>query len=504
VDIVACADSLVFLSPGNEFIQYTWNTGSSDSIILASSTAYYSVKVIDSLACANSDTIHVTINDLPSIDLADYESKCRGESITLQAPLNQFAYLWNTSDTTSQIVVNNSGTYTVEVTDAFNCKNTDSVVVVFHDLPVVNLGVDIVACADSLVFLSPGNEFIQYTWNTGSSDSIILASSTAYYSVKVIDSLACANSDTIHVTINDLPSIDLVDYESKCQGETITLQAPLNQFAYLWNTNDTTSQLIVNNSGTYTVEVTNEFNCKNTDSTRVEFLQNPISKLASDTTACMGDTLLIDGGTFEKYIWSDSSNNRILEVTNSGLYTVQLFDKNQCSVTDSIDVVFYELPLANFSFNEDKGLVSFFNTSNNANAYLWYFGDSIGTSQEEHPVYVYNENGFYQVILIAYSNHCGESQADSTVVISGVSIDYDEADFRIYPNPTNDRLIIERETNISKKLSIEIFNSNGELVISKKSSGKNIQISLASFTNGIYIVKILESDKILTFKVLKN
>jgi PKD repeat protein len=63
------------------------------------------------------------------------------------------------------------------------------------------------------------------------------------------------------------------------------------------------------------------------------------------------------------------------------------------------------LPEAAFTYTAGGLVVTFTNTSQNATAYLWSFGDGI-TSTLENPVHTYAAAGDYTVVLTA-TNTCG-------------------------------------------------------------------------------------------------
>jgi len=75
------------------------------------------------------------------------------------------------------------------------------------------------------------------------------------------------------------------------------------------------------------------------------------------------------------------------------------------SLTQVIEIM--PLPVANFTSLVNGLQVAFTNTSTNATAYEWDFGDG-GASFDEHPVYDYANAGFYLVTLTA-TNICGTS-----------------------------------------------------------------------------------------------
>jgi len=70
--------------------------------------------------------------------------------------------------------------------------------------------------------------------------------------------------------------------------------------------------------------------------------------------------------------------------------------------SDQVEVL--PAPVAGFDYAADGLMVTFTNTSEYADDYLWAFGDGI-TSTLEHPVHLYDEAGAYTATLWAYG--CG-------------------------------------------------------------------------------------------------
>jgi len=66
----------------------------------------------------------------------------------------------------------------------------------------------------------------------------------------------------------------------------------------------------------------------------------------------------------------------------------------------------------------------------------------------------------------------------------------------LYPNPTADLLYIKSESS----LDIEVYNTIGELVLSKKNA---TVIDLSEQEGGSYLIKIISQDGILNRQILK-
>lgn len=100
------------------------------------------------------------------------------------------------------------------------------------------------------------------------------------------------------------------------------------------------------------------------------------------------------------------------------MITVGIF-VNSCSSDDGVvDAI---IPEANFSYDEVTGspqIVSFINTSNDAERYEWNFGDGSEVSIEKHPSHVYKSGGTYNVVLKAI-NQENESRVTQQITVYG-------------------------------------------------------------------------------------
>lgn len=114
---------------------YLWNDGQTSSVATGLIEGTYSVTVSDALNCQSvgSATISST-NTLPLVNLGADTVICLETDSTylIDAGSGISSYLWSTTETTQTIVVNAGGNYSVTVTDANGCSNSDSVSVSFQ------------------------------------------------------------------------------------------------------------------------------------------------------------------------------------------------------------------------------------------------------------------------------------------------------------------------------------------------------------------------------------
>ena len=185
-----------------------------------------------------------------------------------------------------------------------------------------------------------------------------------------------------------------------------------------------------------------------------------------------------------------------------GAYTVtlvvtNLFGTNSATQMDYI--VVNTTPLANFEVNTiANGVVGFNNTTINASAYQWTFGDGSPFSTDVNPTHTYTQSGTYTVSLSAI-NDCGVSVYQTTVTVDVVGVnDVDWVQkFRLFPNPNHGAFVLEMEGASSDELRFDLYNTTGQLIrsdIANFSTGKlNRRFDYGALPSGVYAFRISDS-----------
>lgn len=277
-DTVLCGDTFEIHAPYSAYTNYLWNTGDTTQAINVFVGGTYYVTAT-SIIGSSSDTIHVILHPLPTIDIGNDTSLCMGNSLIIDAGSNGTTYLWNNNDTTQTITINGSGNYSVSIMDSNGCVNSDTINVIVNPLPEVDLGNDTSFCGVGI--LDAQNLGSTYIWNNGANTPTIVADVTGSYSVTVINSNLCYASDTIQVSILPSPIVNLGNDTIILSGASIILDANNSNATYLWSTGATTQTITVNTSGTYSVVVTNTGGCSSSDTVVVSMSPDGIED-ASD------------------------------------------------------------------------------------------------------------------------------------------------------------------------------------------------------------------------------
>ncbi len=72
--------------------------------------------------------------------------------------------------------------------------------------------------------------------------------------------------------------------------------------------------------------------------------------------------------------------------------------------------------------------------------------------------------------------------------------------FTVFPNPSTG--VFQLQTNINEKLNVKVYNAIGEMVFSEAVNQNKSTINLSGKSDGVYFIKIISAEKILTEKVL--
>lgn len=196
-----CQGEVATFSVPADFDIFAWSNGANTPTISVTLPGTYFVEAISPAGCVASDTAQLIVNELPIVDLGQDQYICFGETALLEAGAGYQHYQWNTNDTTFFILTSTEGAYSVTVTDANNCSNSDTVLVFVNPLPQVNLGPDTTIFDTTTYILDAGAGFLSYLWSDGSTNQTLLVEATGTYSVTVADDLGCTASDTVNITV---------------------------------------------------------------------------------------------------------------------------------------------------------------------------------------------------------------------------------------------------------------------------------------------------------------
>lgn len=340
-DTSICEGDSLHLTAGQVGLHHSWNTSQTTNSIVVFSNGIYSVVVSDSIGCSSSDSVQISVNPLPAVNINNDTSICDGESVELKIE-NIEAYLkWNTGDTTFNITVQNEGVYSVEAIDDNGCINSDSLILKTNKLPNVHIGNDTTICEGESIELFAETSAPEYLWNTEQTTQAIIVNTDNFYSIEVTDSMGCVGIDSMKLSVRELPAVNLGNDTTICEGKYISLKAYNLGASYLWNTRETGHSLTVFDAGTYSVLVSDDIGCTKGDTIEIMVRKVPDVDIGDDTLICSNESLTlqanIDNNNYN-LTWSNGSTDDEITVDKQGLYKINVMDDLGCIGRDEIYV----------------------------------------------------------------------------------------------------------------------------------------------------------------------
>jgi hypothetical protein len=212
-------------------------------------------------------THQVTIYQQPVADLGEDQEFCAGQPLTLSSGDPGYAYQWSTNESTESIQANNEGWYWVEIANG-TCEDVDSVYISVIPNVIVNASPDVFQCDDEPAQLTVTVENADdFVWSNGVESEVIYVNETGAYWVTASNSCFTA-VDTVFASFINIPQILLPADDVGCEGDTIVLVPTYLQGSITWNTGDIGPELVVTESGVYSVSI-DHFGCLRSDETEI-------------------------------------------------------------------------------------------------------------------------------------------------------------------------------------------------------------------------------------------
>ena len=354
-DTAYCSNFSRTLSISVPNISHRWSTGVTTSSITVSAPGLYWGQDSD-LCGIKRDTIILNQYAPPVVRLGNDTTLCAGSTLVLKDTSTNTTFLWSTSATTSSINVTTSGTYWLQATQN-NCPARDTIVATFQN-PSANfsLGNDTAYCSNFTRTLSISVPNISHRWSTGVTTSSITVSAPGLYWGQDSD-LCGIKRDTIILTRNNPPVVNLGNDTTLCAGMQLPLTDTSTNTTFLWSTTATTSSITLTTSGTYWLQATQN-NCPARDTIVATFISPPFSfSVGNDTTYCNNFTRRLSSGRPSTH-WSTGATGSFITVNAPGVYWVM--DSNLCGKVSDTITLNQSAPPASFSLGNDTAYCTSF------------------------------------------------------------------------------------------------------------------------------------------------
>ncbi|HKK76742.1 MAG TPA: T9SS type B sorting domain-containing protein [Saprospiraceae bacterium] len=338
-DTLFCANESGIIAAPTGFNTYNWNGGQSTRAIEIFSPGTYEVTVVDEVGCTGSATIQADTVSIPQPEILGGDYICE-TGTRLLFTQSYSDYQWSTGDTTAATLINRAGIYNLTVTDANGCRNTAITSIRQQRDPEPSIVGDDIFCPGESVALSTTFSYDQYTWSTGEMTASITTTYLPEVAVEVTDTFGCMGVDTIRLTSVENPTVSIAGQLDICDGEGAILQATPGFAAYNWSDGTDSVATIGRVDGIYTVTVTDQNGCTAQASQTLEVNDNPKPNIQGTPTICEGEiTTLSVRNNFLDYSWSNGDTSRFTQVTESGIYIIEVESPGDCFNRDTFEVV---------------------------------------------------------------------------------------------------------------------------------------------------------------------
>ncbi len=355
---------------------YTWTTangsglvpGAEDQFTLGAGT--YDLTVSDDNGCIATQTFVIeepnVLGQSGAITHVDCKNNLTGAiQVGTFGGTPQYTYLWDTGETTEDIINIGAGVHTLTITDSKGCQSIQSYTV-NEPANVLALTVDNFTDVDchgsntgAINITTTGGNIpggYSYTWtNAGgivlpmqTEDIANLVAET--YNLLVTDSKGCQAtiSQVISEPVSPLSSTSLVT-DILCFGQATGAVDPgiaggTPNYSYAWSNGTTGSILSAVTAGNYDLTVTDANGCTDTYSYQ---LDEPLADLSLTLSGvdilCFGESTgsissAVSGGTAPyNYLWTGGGQTTA-DITNLpvGNYELTVTDSHGCSITDNL------------------------------------------------------------------------------------------------------------------------------------------------------------------------
>lgn len=354
---------------------------------------------------------------------------------------------------------------------------------------------------------------VTFEWSNGAISTTQTVSENNMLSAIATQANGChATTNQIEVVVfaNPEVAIQALGNTSLCTGSSVELISTQSG-GNLWNDGSTGDNMIVSETGTYSLTYTDANGCQavsNEINVNVSDAPAPTISTSSSTSICDGETITINSSTADSYQWYlngaviENAVSNSIDVTAEGAYSVFVTNADACNGTGNSNNIFVTvnaLPTADFSViqNINSLNIQFLNNSVNATTYAWDFGDG-NTSTVANPSHTYGTGGNYTVTLTASNGNCSASFSFDVLNVSTEELM--NATTSVYPNPTQGIVNI----NVQEASQIQIMDLTGKVLMNEMRNAGNHQVNMDTFSNGLYIMSITSQNAQQLIKIQKN
>jgi hypothetical protein len=432
---------------------------------------------------------------------------------------------WNTGAHEQTIAVK-KGSYRLKVKDAagnflysptLEIKESNFQALPQPPAPVISPLGAVTFCEGERVELVAG-EAVAYRWSNGAVSRSIMTGESNNYTVRVQDVNGCWSpaSPVITTVANPVPAAPTILPKGPlafCADQTVTLEIEGGKLASTvnslqWTGGQTTSTILVKESGEYAVRASNQYRCFSAYSNPVfvtvyPLPPAPVISPAGPLHFCEKEAVTLSTDALHTTVWSTGATSSQLIVRESGRYTARTLDTWGCQSLPSAEVAVQVSPIPKQPVIEKSGnfiLKAMGNYLSDIQFRWEYDGDQVVTDENflKGPKTAnYTVTAFY---FIDQTKTCASVPAYPYSFV----LDLAGNGLNVYPNPSPDGVFwIESYVDI-ENAAVQVISAEGRLVQEARlPSLKTAQaVKFSGLSPGFYIVRVGGANHVAVSKKL--
>lgn len=559
-DTTMCAYDPFYLDAGPGYDGYLWQNGDTNQSILAQTTGLYWCQVTGDGGCTDTDTVNLVIHPVPDVDAGPPQTIPNGTSTTLEGSLTggsgSFTYHWEPAGLIVNpnelwpTTYNMSGTtqFTLTVTDLEGgCTDSDQVVITVlggaltsiptADPPAICVG------GQSHLFANPSGGSGEYIFNWTSTpgnftsmleNPFVNPTEPTTYHLSLYDGYSTVEEDLV-LPVNPLPLPDAGSDQVIPFGTSTILYGSAGSgsgtYVYHWepankllNANvQYPTTVLLDSTTVYSLTVTDaQTGCVSLEPDNVEIAITgnalAVNPIALPDTICSGISTQLfaqptggAGNIFYNFTWSSQppgytpdEKDPIVQPLVTTVYHVVL-DDGYKQVSGSVTVVVNPSPVVDLGPDHTYCVFDTItlDAGNPGADYIW----SDGSTDRRIKVATTGIGFDIKNISVTVTSQEGCIRADQKIIVfdfaacNAIEEPGHESGFQIYPNPGSGILQINNNSGINNcQLTIsDIYGrklyDGKEIVFTDQN--RTIDLNLASFPAGIYLVRITDKGRLL-------
>jgi hypothetical protein len=257
-----------------------------------------------------------------------------------------------------------AGTYRVEITDKYNNKKSDTLVLGQPTVMQLSFSTTPASCYSSFdgtmsVVVTGGTpqadtaNMYNYEWSNGALTPVVDSVAGGIYLLVVRDSMGCIAHDTVEVTapvrvIATHTITPIKCYNTNDGAVSVSTTGGAPPYTYLWSNGATTATVTGLKDTTYWYRAMDSNGCFDTDTITLTRPDTILVNLGPDRKMCLGQILRLDGTVVGAtmpltYNWQSNygftANTPKVNITDSARYILSVTDPARgCTLRDTIKV----------------------------------------------------------------------------------------------------------------------------------------------------------------------